>query len=465
MGRADIRRQQPAFFDFGNGSYADNIILYRVGTTNNLAFVVYQGGGQGAIVVANNAITLGQWQYFAVTMDSKGNVTLYKNGVAIATGTTFVPRTGIVRADNYLGKSNFGDSLYAGSFDEAAIYAAPLPATQIAAHYAQRIYGTINIDLLQNGNFVQNIATGVPDSASYVWTIPTNLAFGAGYQIRVTANNGSDPSGLSGQQFLITNNGHSYYVNDGSTVGDVYTSAVGNDANSGKDPADPMADLAALLQAYTLGPADTVYIDTGNYTLLHNVFLDALHSGVTIVGPATGPGAILNRANTNTSCYDFQMMGGINITLSYLTITGGLDGMYGSSTANSTGLSVSNCTIFGNVTYGIFLDVGNDHASLSGNVVYGDLASDGLKQANGIYLNSGYDTIIANTVYDHSGTGIYNYAGSVGGSVVTGNLTYGNGTGIVLAQSTASGTRKARSATIPSATTSAPAFMSKPLCK
>ena len=81
--------------------------------------------------------------------------------------------------------------------------------------------------------------------------------------------------------------------------------------------------MAALLQAYTLGPADTVYIDTGNYTLLRNVFLDALHSGATIVGPATGPGAILNRANTNPGSYDFQMTGGTNITLSYLTLTGG----------------------------------------------------------------------------------------------------------------------------------------------
>ena len=35
---------------------------------------------------------------------------------------------GIVRSDNYLGKSNFAGTLhyYAGSLDEAAIYAVPL---------------------------------------------------------------------------------------------------------------------------------------------------------------------------------------------------------------------------------------------------------------------------------------------------------------------------------------------------
>ena len=164
--------------------------------------------------------------------------------------------------------------------------------------------------------------------------------------MQMTTVGPNDGNGLFAH-FLIANGGHSYYINDGSTVGDVYTTAVGNDANSGKDPADPMVTLAALLQAYTLGPADTIYIDTGNYTLLHNVMLDALHSGVAIVGPTTGPGAVLNRANTNPGSYDFQMQGGTNVTLSQLTLTGGVDGLYGSNTVNSTGLTVSNCSIFG----------------------------------------------------------------------------------------------------------------------
>ena len=163
------------FLDLGNGPYADNIVLYRVGTTNNLAFAVYQSSSQGNVVVANNAITQNQWQYFAVTMDTTGNVTLYKNGVAIATGTANVPRSGITRADNYLGKSNFSAT---ATLRTPAAWTRPpstprrLSAAQIAAHYAQHIYGTVNIDLLQNGTLVENIATNVPDSYSYIWTIP-----------------------------------------------------------------------------------------------------------------------------------------------------------------------------------------------------------------------------------------------------------------------------------------------------
>ncbi len=430
------------FFDLGNGAYSDNIVLYRQGTTNTLAFVVYDGSAEGTVVTAPNAITLDSWQYFAVTMDGKGNVTLYKNGVAIATGTTDVPRKGIVRSDNYIGKSNFtGPALYAGSLDDAAIWAVPLTAAQIQAHFAQSVYGTVNINLLLNGTVAQTIATGVPDNGGYTWTIPANLALGAGYQVQVTANNGAQPSGLSEGSFMIVNNGDNFYINGSSTVGDVYTTAVGNDANSGKDPAHPMATLAALLQAYTLGAGDIIYVDTGNYTLLRNVVLGAQDSGVTIVGPSTGPGAIFNRANTNPSSYDIQMTGGTNVSLAYLTLTGGLDGLYGSSSANSTYLTVANCTIYGNVSYGIYLDATNDYANVTGNVVYGDLAN-GNKQANGIFLISGFDTITDNTVYDHTGTGIFGEGGSNGGTeggmTISGNLVYGNGTGINMSQSTAS---------------------------
>ncbi len=426
------------FFDLGNGANSDNIVLYRLGTTNSLAFVVYQGGSEGTVVTAPNAITLNTWQYFAVTMTAQGNVTLYKNGVAIATGTTDVPRKGMVRTDNYLGKSNFGNAYYAGGLDEAAIYALPLTAAQIQAHYVQAVFGTVNISLVLNNTVVESIATGVPDNFNYTWTIPANLALGAGYQVQVTANDGAQPGGSSAGSFMVVNNGDIFYINGSSTTGDVYTTAPGNDANSGKDPGHPMATLAALLQAYTLGAGDTIYVDTGNYTMLRNVVLGSQFSGITIVGPATGPGAIFNRANTNPGSYDIQMTGATNVSLAYLTLTGGLDGLFGSSTANSTSLTVANCTIFGNVSYGIFLDTGNDYANLTGNVLYGDLASNGAKQANGIYLNSGFDTITDNTVYDHTGDGIYDDAQGEGGTTISGNLVYGNSVGIDMGQSTAS---------------------------
>jgi len=42
--------------------------------------------------------------------------------------------------------------------------------------------------------------------------------------------------------------GHNYYVNDSSLAGNQYTTAAGNNANSGTTPADPMASLNAVLK-------------------------------------------------------------------------------------------------------------------------------------------------------------------------------------------------------------------------
>ncbi|HOU59627.1 MAG TPA: hypothetical protein PLS59_09300, partial [Kiritimatiellia bacterium] len=55
-----------------------------------------------------------------------------------------------------------------------------------------------------------------------------------------------------------------YYVNDNSTQGDVYTTMVGNDANSGKSPSAPKLTLASVL-TNVLMPGDKIYVDTGMY--------------------------------------------------------------------------------------------------------------------------------------------------------------------------------------------------------
>src|SRR5207253_5012786 len=78
--------------------------------------------------------------------------------------------------------------------------------------------------------------------------------------------------------------GTSYYVNDASTVGDVFCTAVGNNANDGRTPATPVASLTGLLSLYTFHPSDTIYVDTGAYALSRNVTLGPQYSGIRIVG-------------------------------------------------------------------------------------------------------------------------------------------------------------------------------------
>jgi len=53
-----------------------------------------------------------------------------------------------------------------------------------------------------------------------------------------------------------------YYVNDGSTSGDVYCSGAGSDATGGGSAGAPYASITNLLAQEDLDPGDTVYIDT-----------------------------------------------------------------------------------------------------------------------------------------------------------------------------------------------------------
>lgn len=53
-----------------------------------------------------------------------------------------------------------------------------------------------------------------------------------------------------------------YYVNDNSTKGDIYTTSVGNDSNDGTS-ANPKLSLSATYEKANEG--DTIIIDTGSY--------------------------------------------------------------------------------------------------------------------------------------------------------------------------------------------------------
>ena len=94
---------------------------------------------------------------------------------------------------------------------------------------------------------------------------------------------------VSDADFTVGGAGTAYYVNDSLPTGDQYTTAPGNNNNSGTTPADPMASLNAVLNAYDLGPGDAIYVDTGYYGLPTNVKIVAQDSGVNIQGATTNP--------------------------------------------------------------------------------------------------------------------------------------------------------------------------------
>ena len=127
-------------FDFGNGIGSDNILLTNVGTTNSLGFHVYQGENSQSIEIPN-ALEIGEWLHITVTMDDKGNTTLYKNGLLIGQKKLHLPRT-LIRNQNYLGKSNWpNDAFFDGKMDEVRIWTRCRSQTEIQADMNQRLVG------------------------------------------------------------------------------------------------------------------------------------------------------------------------------------------------------------------------------------------------------------------------------------------------------------------------------------
>lgn len=120
-----------------------------------------------------------------------------------------------------------------------------------------------------------------------------------------------------------------YYLNDLSTNGNFYTTAVGSDTNSGLSASTPMRTLTNLLATHTLAPGDTVYIDTGTYGG-HRI--DISVSG-TAADPITFQGApeegatIFDRSNGAADM--FYISNGNHLRFRHMTVTGARYGFSG----------------------------------------------------------------------------------------------------------------------------------------
>jgi len=62
--------------------------------------------------------------------------------------------------------------------------------------------------------------------------------------------------------FSVKASATNYYVNDGSIIGDIYTTAIGNNGNPGTAAA-PFASLTHAVNSIGLVSGDTVFVDAG----------------------------------------------------------------------------------------------------------------------------------------------------------------------------------------------------------
>jgi len=135
-----------------------------------------------------------------------------------------------------------------------------------------------------------------------------------------------------------------YYVNDDSTIGDVYCSAVGDDAKDGMSAATPKPTIQAIIDAYGLVAGDTVYVDAGTY--VENIVIGGADSGLTLQGAGAG----LTFVNGNAAGICLNLSGLTQGTVSGFTITNGGASAHGGGMVihSSASIIVSNCTFSGN---------------------------------------------------------------------------------------------------------------------
>ncbi|WP_461537953.1 tandem-95 repeat protein [Spongorhabdus nitratireducens] len=124
--------------DFGNGSADNNIILAHEGTTNTIAFEIYDGTGYPAdgVLKIENFFTQGEWVHITATVDSSGAMRIYKNGELAGENLDGVVPPEMTRSNNYVGKSNWSnDGALDGSVDELSIFDSTLNAAEVKALY------------------------------------------------------------------------------------------------------------------------------------------------------------------------------------------------------------------------------------------------------------------------------------------------------------------------------------------
>ncbi len=160
-------------FDIGQGKSDDNIRVYRAGTTSQLNFDVFIGSSS-KVIYATDAITNNEWQHFVVTIDSNALATIYKNGIALTSGTIQLPAN-VNRTYNYVGRSDWSsDQYYAGYIDELVFFSGSINQAGVNYLYnnglgqnLRKFMGDFSYNTLKDvGTYTTNLES-LPYSADY----------------------------------------------------------------------------------------------------------------------------------------------------------------------------------------------------------------------------------------------------------------------------------------------------------
>jgi hypothetical protein len=320
---------------------------------------------------------------------------------------------------------------------------------------------SVRIELWQDGPsgpaFRSLITASTPDTGRFAWTPSSSgLNYGTyGLHIRISLVTNPNVYDMSSEPFTVPESGNTYYVNDNSTTGDQYTTAVGANRNDGKLPSAPKPNPVNLFRTYDVTGGANVYIDNGSYPLIDMLQLSGsvdrglgLDTAFAIHGP-TNQGATATLFTAVAGARPpalIDLLDANFVTLDHLTLQGGVEGLYvhgGSDTFSAsyltaTGQSGNAFDITTNSPSGVL-----DHLTAMGAGGEGLLFSgtiqaithyNGIGNSDGLVVsfNGSIGSITDSTFSNNQHYGLHL---SFGGSAVTtleGNAFSGNSTGAYL---------------------------------
>jgi len=113
-------------------------------------------GTEPAPVTAKAPLAAGTEVYLAVVYDYANNATLlYSNAVLVASSTAPVALGTIDDVNNWLGRSQWGDPMFQGKYDEFRIWSGAMLPDQVASNYAagpDSLTAAPKITAAQSGN-------------------------------------------------------------------------------------------------------------------------------------------------------------------------------------------------------------------------------------------------------------------------------------------------------------------------
>ncbi|MDK1349134.1 glycoside hydrolase family 127 protein [Streptomyces sp. 378] len=151
-------------FDFGNNTTRYMYLASRNGSGVPRFAITTSGAGGEQALNGTAALPLNQWSHLAVTISGTTG-TLYVNGTAVARNTsmTLNPAALGTLTNNWLGRSNYADPVFAGAFDEFNVYSRALTAAEITS---------------MQTNEAKNSSAGLGNLASYYFAATTGGTFG-----------------------------------------------------------------------------------------------------------------------------------------------------------------------------------------------------------------------------------------------------------------------------------------------